>query len=101
MAIFKEDRDAILNDIRNKDEATIRELKEDGLLDLDNGAWNGIYYILGYNPPCPTCGAQMRYNWGLGMLQCPSCGLYIWDGDYDYSEMPEKEDIDFDNFYTN
>lgn len=85
---------------KRHDEAAIQNLREEGLLDLNNGAWDDTYDILGYNPPCPSCGFQMRYNWGAGLLQCPNCGKLIFDGDFDYSDMPDRQDIDFDTFYN-
>ena len=85
---------------KRQDEETISRLREEGLLELNNGAWDDTYDILGYNPPCPKCRTEMRYNWCAGLLQCPNCGELIFDGDFDYTNMPEKEDIDFNTFYN-
>ena len=74
---------------KRQDEETINRLREEGLLELNNGAWDDTYDILGYNPPCPKC-----------RTECPNCGELIFDGDFDYSSMPEKEDIDFSTFYN-
>lgn len=78
----------------------IKSLREEGLLELNNGAWNDTYDILDYNPACPNCGAKMMYNWGADLLQCPHCGNLIFGNDYNYRDAPEKSDIDFSTYYT-
>lgn len=73
-------------------------LEEEGLWDLECGAWDDNYDILGYLPPCPKCHHKMRYNDGADMLQCPECGYYIEGRDYPYRNMPSWDEITEDDY---
>lgn len=71
----------------------IDRLKAVDVWDLDCGAWDDEYGILGYLPPRPRCRSKMRYNDAADMLQCPECG-YALDGiAYPYRDMPSWDEI--------
>ena len=61
--------------------------------DLDCGAWDDQYDILGYLPPCPRCRSKMRFNDAANMLQCPECGYSLDGNAYPYRNMPSWDEI--------
>lgn len=82
----------------NGSENLARALRDEGLMDLNNGAWDDDYDILGYLPPCPKCKAKMRYNDGADLLQCPECGYTVVGMDYPYHDMPSWDEISEDDY---
>ena len=76
----------------------IDRLKSVDVWDLNCGAWDDEYGVLGYLPPCPRCRSEMRYNDAADMLQCPECG-YALDGmDYPYRDMPSWDEISEEDY---
>ena len=73
--------------------AAKESLEAEGLWDLNCGAWDDNYDILGYLPPCPRCHHKMRFNDSADMLQCPDCGYYLDGTDYPYRNMPSWDEI--------
>lgn len=85
---------ALAKQWEEEDTASVEKFRKEGLMDLDNGAWNDIWPVVNYNPPCLKCKAKLRYNFGLDLFQCPRCGAWIFGGEYDYSNLPDYDDID-------
>ena len=73
-------------------------LEKEGLWDLNCGAWDDNYDILGYLPPCPNCHHKMRFNDNANMLQCPECGYYMQGDEYPYRNMPSWDEITEDDY---
>lgn len=84
----------LTNEWRLEDETDVLRYFTDGLMDLDNGAWNDIWPVMDYNPPCLHCGAQLKYNEGLNLFQCPRCGSWIFANEYEYGELPDRDDVE-------
>ncbi len=76
----------------------VEVFKEKGLMELDNGAWDDEYEILGYLPPCPRCRSKMRFNDAADLLHCPECGYSVCGSDYPYRDMPDAESITEDDY---
>lgn len=83
---------ALEEEWRKQDEADVKRFRSEGLMDLDNGAWNDIWPVMDYNPPCLKCKTKLRYNYGLNLFQCPSCGAWIFANDYEYGDLPGFDD---------
>ena len=71
----------------------IERLKAVDVWALDCGAWDDMYDVLGYLPPCPRCRTQMRFNEAANMLQCAACGYALDGDDYPYQSMPARDEI--------
>ena len=92
---MRKDKLAIIQDEwRLRDVTDVKRYCAEGLMEFDNGAWNDIWPVVDYNPPCLECGHELMYNYGLDLFQCPRCGAWIFGSEYDYSELPSYDDVE-------